>query len=200
MKLTIIVVDNFVAIDGIGHYFDLSGFNLANIHAVQFNNGAGEIERTDGSAPTYIGDVNNFQAVIDAYSAHVLSLVPPPPTAAQLALQKIAAINRTAEQSVSTITDQYPQFEIDTFDAQEREARAWLLNNATATPTLSIIAQGRGITLADLVGRVITKADQFRPFVASIIAQRQALEDQLNAVDLAGVNAASQIAAVVWPS
>ena len=121
---------------------------------------------------------------------------PPPPPPAALKASKLRAVNKAAEAAVSTITDSYPQFEIDTFDAQEHEARAWLLNNATVTPTLSIIAAGRGITIADLTARVIAKADLFRPFVASIIAKRQALEDQLSAINLAGGTAAAQIAAI----
>lgn len=115
---------------------------------------------------------------------------------AALSAQKRSAINAAAQGAVSTITDQYPQFEINTFDAQEREARAWLLDNNTITPTLSIIALGRGIALTDLVGRVIVKADLFRPLVAAIIAQRQALEDQLDAIDLEAADAVAQIAAI----
>lgn len=114
----------------------------------------------------------------------------------QLHKRKLAAINLTAEKAVAAITDKYPPFEINTFDAQEREARAWLLDNNMATPTLSIIALGRGIAMADLVSRVIEKADLFRPFVASVIARRQALEDQLDAIDLTAVDAAARIAAL----
>ena len=50
-----------------------------------------------------------------------------------------------------------------------------------STPLLSALAQARGISLPDLVERVLAKADAFAVASGSIIGQRQALEDRLDA-------------------
>ena len=75
----------------------------------------------------------------------------------------------------------YPDREISTFDKQESEARDWTADNTAPTPLLSALAQARGIPLSDLVGRVLAKADAFAVASGSIIGQRQALEDRLDA-------------------
>ena len=50
-----------------------------------------------------------------------------------------------------------------------------------ATPLLSALAEARGISLPDLVERVLAKASAFAVASGSIIGQRQALEDRLDA-------------------
>ena len=50
-----------------------------------------------------------------------------------------------------------------------------------STPLLSALAEARGISLPDLVERVLAKADAFAVASGSIIGQRQALEDRLDA-------------------
>src|SRR6185312_13253029 len=107
-----------------------------------------------------------------------------PPLPVSIVAQKAAAlsaINAAAAGAVQIVSSAYPQFEIDTWDAQESEARAWLADNEASTPTLAPIAAARGITLADLASRVVAKAEMFRPLVAHWIGVRQALEDQLDA-------------------
>ena len=49
-----------------------------------------------------------------------------------------------------------------------------------STPLLSALAEARGISLPDLVERVLAKADAFAVASGSIIGQRQALEDRLD--------------------
>ena len=49
------------------------------------------------------------------------------------------------------------------------------------TPLLSALSQARGVPLDELVRRVLVKADAFAVASGSIIGQRQALEDRLNA-------------------
>ena len=62
------------------------------------------------------------------------------------------------------LTGTYPDREIRTFDKQESEARAYAADATASTPLLSALAQARGI-----------------PLSGSIIGQRQALEDRLDA-------------------
>ena len=94
---------------------------------------------------------------------------------------KLSEINAAADRTIATLTATYPDREISTFDKQESEARDWTADNTAPTPLLSALAQARGIPLSDLVGRVLAKADDFAVASGSIIGQRQALEDRLDA-------------------
>ena len=107
--------------------------------------------------------------------------VPPGPTLKQTKAVKLSEINRAADAAIATLTATYPDREISTFDKQESEARAYVADATASTPLLSALAEARGISLPDLVERVLAKADAFAVASGSIIGQRQALEDRLDA-------------------
>lgn len=94
---------------------------------------------------------------------------------------KLSEINTVTDATIATLTATYPDRELATFDKQESEARAYAADATASTPFLSALAVARGIPLSDLVRRVITKADDFAVASGSIIGQRQALEDRLDA-------------------
>lgn len=123
-----------------------------------------------------------------------LAVAAPPPSLDAAKAAALRQINAAATDAIATIAATYPQFEIDTWQDQEAEARAWLADNAAPTPTLSPIAAARGITMADLCARVIAKADAYRPAVAAVIGQRQALEDAI-----AAAASVSAVQAITWP-
>ena len=115
-----------------------------------------------------------------------VTLIPDPvPTSEELLAQakadKLAEINAVCQSTLEALTPTYPERELTTFDKQESEARAYLADPTASTPLLSALAAGRGIELADLVQRVIAKADAFTIASGFIIGQRQALEDRLDA-------------------
>lgn len=107
--------------------------------------------------------------------------VPPVPTLEEVKAAKLAEINAAADRAISKLTATYPDREIATFDKQEAEARAYSADPTAPTPLLSALSQARGVELPELVRRVIAKADAFAVASGSIIGQRQALEDRLNA-------------------
>lgn len=107
--------------------------------------------------------------------------VPPVPTLEQTKAAKLSEINKAADAAIATLTATYPDREISTFDKQESEARAYVADATASTPLLSALAEARGISLPDLVERVLAKADAFAVASGSIIGQRQALEDRLDA-------------------
>ena len=107
--------------------------------------------------------------------------VPPVPTLEQTKAAKLSEINAAADRAIATLTATYPDREISTFDKQESEARAYTADATASTPLLSALATARGIPLPDLVERVLAKADAFAVASGSIIGQRQALEDRLDA-------------------
>ncbi len=127
-------------------------------------------------------------ADVDAYAKAFLDMVteeqayvPPVPTLEQTKAAKLSEINKAADAAIATLTATYPDRELATFDKQEAEARAYTADATASTPLLSALAQARGIPLPDLVGRVLAKADAFAGASGSIIGQRQALEDRLDA-------------------
>ena len=103
--------------------------------------------------------------------------VPPVPTLDEAKAAKLSEINAAADRAIATAT--YPDREISTFDKQEAEAYA--ADPTASTPLLSALAQARGVPLPDLVERVLAKADAFAVASGSIIGQRQALKDRLDA-------------------
>ena len=107
--------------------------------------------------------------------------VPPVPTLEQTKAAKLSEINKAADAAIATLTATYPDRELTTFDKQEAEARAYAADATASTPLLSALAEARGISLPDLVERVLAKADAFAVASGSIIGQRQALEDRLDA-------------------
>ncbi|WP_029434680.1 hypothetical protein [Bilophila wadsworthia] len=109
--------------------------------------------------------------------------VPPVPTLEEVKTAKLSEINAAADRAIATLTATYPDREISTFDKQESEARAYAADPTASTPLLSALAKARGLELAELVRRVLIKADAFAVASGSIIGQRQALEDQLDACE-----------------
>lgn len=107
--------------------------------------------------------------------------VPPVPTFKEAKAAKLSEINKAADKIMSALISTYPDREISTFDKQEAEARAYMADPEAPTPLLSALAKARGLSMDELVKRVIAKADAFAAASGYIIGQRQALEDQLDA-------------------
>ena len=74
---------------------------------------------------------------------------------------------------VESLVVDYPQYERDSFNTQEAEARGWKDNNNYVTPLLDSMAQARGIEKNVLVNKVIEKADMFKVAVGTIIGEKQ---------------------------
>jgi hypothetical protein len=106
--------------------------------------------------------------------------VPPVPTFKEAKAAKLSEINKAADKIMAALISTYPDREISTFDKQEAEARAYMADPTAPTPLLSALAKARGLSMDELVKRVIAKADAFAAASGYIIGQRQALEDQLD--------------------
>lgn len=106
--------------------------------------------------------------------------VPPVPTFKEAKAAKLSEINKAADKIMAALISTYPDREISTFDKQEAEARAYMADPTAPTPLLSALAKARGLSMDELVKRVIAKADVFAVASGYIIGQRQALEDQLD--------------------
>ena len=97
-------------------------------------------------------------------------------TLVDIAKIKGKEINNKAQEAIDSVIEPYPDFEKLTFERQEREARAFLVDNTISTPTLSPIAQARGLSVEELATRVVAKADGLVGLAAHIAGQRQAYQ------------------------
>lgn len=95
---------------------------------------------------------------------------------------KLNQFNAIAEREIQALISTYPPSEVTSFHKQENEARAFIADNTTATPLLDALAVTRGMDKAELVNKVIAKADEFAAASGAIIGKRQQLEDQLDAL------------------
>mgnify|MGYP001157020053 CR=1 FL=1 len=68
-----------------------------------------------------------------------------------------------------------------TFDKQEREARQWQTDNSVTTPYIDAMLAERPLEKAELVGRILAKADAFTMASGMATGKRQRLEDELKA-------------------
>lgn len=82
-----------------------------------------------------------------------------------------------ADQLKEQILVGYPQAEIDSFYRQEKEALAYKADNNADTPMLLSISKARGVSLVELVDKVLEKAEKFAAIMGDIIGQRQKFED-----------------------
>ncbi|NVF16217.1 hypothetical protein [Vreelandella maris] len=103
---------------------------------------------------------------------------------------KTVILERTKERALQRINDGYtaelnailrgyPDPETKTWDKQESEARAYQSDSSAATPLIDAIANARSMDKAELVHRVIAKADAWISLSGAATGKRQALEDAI---------------------
>ncbi len=184
--VTVVPTDRLIRVDGIPLRFDFAA--PGSLRALQWHGGSGHMEWTDDlnhplTSVDYAQDVAPFVELWEAEKARLEAEAQRPPTLEEAKAAKLAEINAVADKAIATLTATYPDREIATFDKQEAEARAYAADPTAATPLLSALSQARGMELPELVRRVIAKADAFAVACGSIIGQRQALEDRLDACE-----------------
>lgn len=104
---------------------------------------------------------------------------------------KLTEINAAYDNAVSALVSSYPSNELLTFDKQEAEARAWTADKSAETPLVDALALGRGMDKAELVSRILVKADAFAVSTGYLTGLRQRYEDMLeqaqNAEEIAAI-------------
>lgn len=86
--------------------------------------------------------------------------------------RKLAEIDGDFNAATDGMTAGWPQHEIQTWNKQEAEARAFIVDPNTPTPMLSTIAATRGLTVAELAQRVIRDANAFTSASAYYVGLR----------------------------
>lgn len=133
-------------------------------------------------------NVNGAYIEADGYTYTIVAIQEP--DLPELKAIKLNEINAAYQQAIATLTPTYPDDERLTFDKQEQEARAWLADNSTSTPFIDALAAGRQMDKAELVSRIIAKADAFALASGSLTGQRQRYEDMLDVAETADAVAA----------
>lgn len=126
----------------------------------------------------------------------IVKLPFPAPTLAELKKSKLAEINADFNKATEPITSGIPDIELKSWQKQEDEARAYIANNSSITPLIDALALSRSVNKAELVSRIIAKADLFAGISGTLIGRRQALEDELNALPESATP--EDIAAITW--
>ena len=84
------------------------------------------------------------------------------------------------------LVSDYSEFERTTWNQQLQEATLYTADNGASTPLLSIIATERGITVADLVTKVLANATEYDTAFGSLLGKYQKNRSILNSIDLNG--------------
>lgn len=107
--------------------------------------------------------------------------------------QKLAEVNAAYEVALSAVKDGYPPSEILSWDKQEKEARAYLADNAAPTPFIDALSAERGIAKPELVDRIMAKVSLAEIHIGTATGKRQRLEDQITAA-----TTEAELALIVW--
>jgi hypothetical protein len=121
---------------------------------------------------------------------------PPPKKLETVKTEKLNEINTSFGQAMLPIINGIPATERDSWAKQEDEARAYIAYGGAATPLIDALAATRGVDKAELVSRIIAKADLFATISGQLIGKRQALEDAVNA--LSDKATADDVDAIKW--
>jgi hypothetical protein len=96
---------------------------------------------------------------------------------------RILMVKDYYKQKFETLTINKTPQERATWDTQVSEANAYILDNTVLTPTLSLIANAKGITVSELAPIVITASNNYKTEIAQIFAEEESYVSQLkNAV------------------
>ncbi|MFZ5762823.1 MAG: hypothetical protein ACOY8P_07865 [Thermodesulfobacteriota bacterium] len=112
----------------------------------------------------------------------------------------LTRVNELCNAKMANIKAGYPEEEVKTWDQQVREALLYQANSQASVPMVAALALKRGLTVADMAGKIMAKATAFADISGQIIGHRQVLENTL-----AGCTTRQQLDAAIatiesgWP-
>jgi hypothetical protein len=116
--------------------------------------------------------------------------IPVVPTLAQAKSAKLVEVTEIYNTAVSALVGDTDKFELASWNKQEIEARAYVLDNTISTPFLSgmITARGLGETLLQFANLIIAKADAYQFAYATILGTYQAQQKAISSATTADIN------------
>lgn len=88
------------------------------------------------------------------------------------------AARKWGSAQLDKLVSPYLGVERETWHVQQREAEAWQADPAANVPMITALAAARGITVADLVSKIMENVNAFRVASGVILGKQQALIDQ----------------------
>ncbi len=188
--VTVIPSDFFLSVDGEGMVFEFPGPD--GVHAIQWHDGSGHVEYTDGSpnaaltSADYQSKVAPYVALWQAEKDRREEEANRPPTLEEARAAKLAQVMDAYQAAFAPIEAVYPSAEREGWPIQEAEARALLADPqadaATVAPVLSALVQlrARGETPADLAQKVLANAGQWRMVYAWFTGQQQRMYGEVS--------------------
>ena len=88
----------------------------------------------------------------------------------------------------------YSPEERETWIQQQREAEEWLVNNSAAAPMVRAMAAARGITVAELVSRIMENVNLFRAAAGQVLGIQQGLIDRIYTT-----GSVTELLSITWP-
>ncbi|HIX39749.1 MAG TPA: hypothetical protein H9857_02910 [Candidatus Desulfovibrio intestinigallinarum] len=186
--VTVVPKDRLIIVDGVALNFVFDA--PETMHALQWDGQRGHIEWEDDDnwpleAEAYNDEVAPYVALWQAEKAlrdkAAAEAAEEYNSLASTKARKLAEINAACDAALASLTADYPESELLTFDKQEAEARALLADPEAVTPFLTPLAAARGMETEELARKVIAKADAFTTASGHVIGLRQKDEDRLKA-------------------
>ena len=99
----------------------------------------------------------------------------------KIQLCKEKEIRAESGRLMNRMADPYSKEEQDTWMLQAGQAKAWLADNTAPCVMVRGMAAERGITMVDMVGRILGNADAFEPYLGYVLGYQQKLIDRIYA-------------------
>lgn len=115
------------------------------------------------------------------------------PTLEEVKATKCIEIRSSAARAMESLAAPYLPQERESWDTQFKEATEWLVNSNASVPMIAAMTGNRGITVADLVGKIMENANLYRDAIGVMLGKQQRLLDEVNSA--AAVEAVN---AIVW--
>ena len=112
---------------------------------------------------------------------------------------KSVEIRETGDVRLAALAVPYLGKEREAWDAQQREARAYLADSTSKTPMLSSMATTRGITFDAMIEKVMENVTLYETAVGVILGQQQALLDMVDAIVEDTPSSLEAMKAITWP-
>ncbi|WP_051609507.1 hypothetical protein [Fodinicurvata fenggangensis] len=112
----------------------------------------------------------------------------------QVRTMKLAQIRAACDRACAGLKAPYSATEMQTWERQERQARAFIDDSNADTPLLDELATKRGLSRQEMADKIIAKANAFETAAAEAIGTQQALEDQVDAA-----TTVAEIEGITWP-
>jgi len=111
-----------------------------------------------------------------------VAVYPDPLTVAQLLELAKKRVRGEGANRLKALATPYRPEERETWADQQAEARAHLADPSAETPMLDALAAGRGISKAELAGKILANANAFKAASGAILGKQQAALDALAAL------------------